>query len=169
MSETSLETAYRHHAAWLTRWAKQHVGPWQEAAGVVHDVFAKLLARPREAPLFDPSRAYLLYAVRTQLIDRSRHSAVVQSHAEAAQHDPLESAASPEQILEAKQWIATVIRVVQAASVKSQRAFELHILEGLTHAYTAKQLGVSTKMVQKYLVRLLLQIDDALALDANKP
>jgi RNA polymerase sigma-70 factor (ECF subfamily) len=167
MSDTSLESAYRDHAMWLTRWARRHVGQWQEAADVVHDVFAKLLSRPCEAPVLDPSRAYLLCAVRSQLIDRSRHSAVVQSHAESVQHAPLKEAASPEQILEAKQWIRTVIRVVQMSSHKAQKAFELHILDGHTHAYTAKQLGVSTRMVQKYLVRLLLEIDEALAQDAG--
>jgi RNA polymerase sigma-70 factor (ECF subfamily) len=38
---------------------------------------------------------------------------------------------------------------------KARQAFLLCYLEGHTHAVAAKALGVSTKMVQKYLIQAL--------------
>jgi RNA polymerase sigma-70 factor (ECF subfamily) len=69
----------------------------------------------------------------------------------------LDAIPSPEDQLQIIQAIDQICQALASVSEKAQRAFVLHYFEGLTHKEIAEQIGVSTKMIQKYLATCLVQ------------
>jgi RNA polymerase sigma-70 factor (ECF subfamily) len=160
---------YRDHHSWLFSWLRRRMGCTHHAADLAHDTFERLLAS-RDALLGQPlglqePRAYLTTTAKRLLIDRARRELLERTYLaelerlapELAQHP------SPEQLLIAMQALEQICQALEGVSAKARAAFLLHYLEGHTHAYVAGQLKVSTKMVQKYLVQVLLHCHQRLA------
>lgn len=160
---------YRDHHSWLFSWLRRRLGCSHHAADLAHDTFERLLAS-RDALLgqrltLQEPRAYLTTTAKRLLIDRARREVLERSYlaeleliAQDLPHYP-----SPEQLLTAMQALEQICLVLEGVSAKARAAFLLHYLEGQTHAYVATELGVSTKMVQKYLVQVLLHCHQRLA------
>lgn len=107
----------------------------------------------------DEPRAYLTTTAKRLLVDRARRRLLEEAYlaemtfaAETASGYP-----SPEEILVALQALEQISVALEKVSTKAREAFLLHYLEGQTHAAIASRLGVSTKMIQKYLIQSLLQ------------
>ncbi|MNR47568.1 putative RNA polymerase sigma factor FecI [compost metagenome] len=66
-----------------------------------------------------------------------------------------QGAPSAQELLEAVQALMQIEAALAGLSAKARQAFLLCYLEGQTHAQIAQQLGVSTKMIQKYLIQAL--------------
>jgi RNA polymerase sigma-70 factor (ECF subfamily) len=62
--------------------------------------------------------------------------------------------------MQAVQALERIAAALAGLADKPREAFVLHYLDGMTHAAIAAQLGVSTRMVQKYLVQALLRCDE---------
>ncbi len=73
-----------------------------------------------------------------------------------------QGAPSAQELLEAVQALVQIEAALAGLSAKAREAFLLCYLEGLTHAQIAQQLGVSTRMVQKYLIQALTHCHSAL-------
>ncbi|MDY0038601.1 MAG: sigma-70 family RNA polymerase sigma factor [Zoogloea oleivorans] len=102
-------------------------------------------------------RAYLTTTAKRLIVDRIRRQALEEVHltelaifAEAGEGYP-----SPEQIVATLQALEQIAVALEGVSVKAREAFLLHFLEGQSHAEIATHLGVSTRMVGKYLVQSL--------------
>jgi RNA polymerase sigma-70 factor (ECF subfamily) len=153
---------YRDHHSWLFGWLRKRMGCTHHAADLAHDTFERLLSS-RDALLGQPlalqePRAYLTTTAKRLLIDRARREVLERTYLaelERAAQD-LPQYPSPEQLLIAVQALDQICLALEGVSAKARAAFLLHYLEGHTHAHVAAQLGVSTKMVQKYLVQVLL-------------
>lgn len=148
---------YSDHHGWLFGWLRKRLGCPQNAADVAHDTFARILASRAQLNLREP-RAFLATTARRLLIDRARRSKIEQAYLEALYQaaENLEGFPSPEQIMQAVQALEQIALALRGLSDKAQQAFLLRHLDGLGHAEIATRLGVSTKMVQKYLVQALL-------------
>ncbi|MDQ8032687.1 MAG: sigma-70 family RNA polymerase sigma factor [Bordetella sp.] len=162
---------YRDHHSWLFGWLRRRLGCSHHAADLAHDTFERLLASRDllmgrgEVLALDEPRAYLTTTARRLLIDRARREALERSYlaelevlAQTLPHHP-----SPEQLLVAVQALEQICLVLEGVSAKARSAFLLHYLDGQTHACVASALGVSTRMVQKYLVQVLLHCQQRLA------
>ncbi|PWF21770.1 RNA polymerase subunit sigma [Corticimicrobacter populi] len=157
-----LHELYRDHHAWLFDWLRRRLGCRHNAADVAQDTFERLLAsrnalQGQRIPIDEP-RAYLTTTARRLLIDRARREQVERAYLEAlhARAQDVAGYPSPEQIMEAVQALAHICAVLEGVSARARAAFLLHYLDGWTHADVATHLGVSAKMVQKYLVQVLL-------------
>ncbi len=152
----SLHALYASHHGWLFGWLRRRLGCAHNAADVAQDTFMRILAsRDALLGLREP-RAYLTTTASRLLIDRARREALERAYlAELALAAlDLPSAPSPEQTLATLQQIAEALERVPA---RPREAFLMHYLDGQTHAAIAAHFGVSTRMVQKYLVQALLQ------------
>lgn len=152
-----LHELYTDHHGWLVQWLRRRLGCAHGAADLAHDTFLRLLGL-HELPELKEPRAYLTTTASRLLIDRARRQQIEQAYlaeltlaAQSTEHHP-----SPEQILAAVEALDRICLMLDGLGAKPRRAFLLHYLDGLTHAAIAAELGVSTKMVQKYLVRALL-------------
>lgn len=160
---------YRDHHSWLFSWLRRRIGCSHHAADVAHDTFERLMTS-RDAllgqclPIEEP-RAYLTTTAKRLLVDRARREQLERAYlAELElQAQTLPQYPSPEQLLVAVQALDQICQVLAGVSAKARAAFLLHYLEGQTHAAVAGHLGVSTKMVQKYLMQVLLHCNQRLA------
>lgn len=156
---------YGEHHAWLFAWLRRKVGCAHHAADVAQDTFVRVLAcRDTLPPLAEP-RAWLATTAKRLLVDRGRRQVLEDAYrAElAAMADLLPCAPSPEEIVQAVQALARIADALAALPARPRTAFLLHFLEGESHAAIAGRLGVSTRMIHKYLVQALLHCDAACA------
>lgn len=164
-----LHELYRDHHAWLFSWLRRRLGCTHHAADVAQDTFERLLSsrdalQGQRLSIAEP-RAYLTTTARRLLIDRARRDQLERAYLDALQSQVAEMPSYPsaEQMLQAMQALEQICLVLEGVSAKARAAFLLHYLEGHTHAAVAAQLGVSTKMVQKYLVQVLLHCHSRIA------
>lgn len=152
-----LEALYSQHHRWLCGWLRQRLGCAHSAADVAQDTFLRLLAaRDALCSLHEP-RAFLATTARRLLIDRARRQQLEREYLCALQQlQPGAAAAtSPEETLAALQALAQVDALLAQAPPKARAAFLMHYLDERPHAEIAQALGVSTRMVGKYLVQVL--------------
>ncbi len=68
---------------------------------------------------------------------------------------------SPVEILAVVEALTQISAALDGLAEKPRLAFLLHYLDGQTYAAIASQLGVSTRMIQKYLARALVHCHQA--------
>jgi len=151
---------YRDHHGWLRGWLHRRLGCAHRAADVAQDTFVRLLAARDALPLLREPRAYLRTTAQRLLVDHARRQAVEEAwRAEVAllaEHGELHYPA-PETALAALRALRELSEVLDRVAAKARAAFLLHYLDGLTHEAVAAELGVSGRMVRKYLAQVLVQ------------
>lgn len=155
----SVEALYTDHHPWLRTWLRRRLGCAQNAADLAQDTFVRVLALHGALPVLQEPRAYLVTTARHLMVDRARRDAL-----ERAWHDEWAARAAldghyppPELAVSALRTLAQLARALDAAPGKARDAFLWHYLDGQTHAHIAARLGVSDRMVRKYLAQVLLQ------------
>ncbi|WP_171552822.1 sigma-70 family RNA polymerase sigma factor [Acinetobacter sp. Ac_5812] len=152
-----VDQLYRNHRGWLHQWLRQKLGNTDQAADLVQDTFIKLLQTRDELFGIKEPRAYLTSIAKNLLIDQVRRKKIEQAYLDGLSQMEymLDGVASPEEQMHIIQALDQMCKALEDVSAKAQQAFILHYLEGYTHKETAEQLGVSTKMIQKYLASCL--------------
>lgn len=154
-----IETIYADHHGWLLSWLRRRLNDSCTAADVAQDTFLRLLAS-RDALLgIQEPRAYLTTTAKRLLIDRSRRHVIEQAYLDelASMAAELPGQPSPDEILQAMEALRQISIALQGVTVRAREAFLKHYLDGQTHAAIAASMGVSKRMVQKYLVQALLK------------
>nr|WP_277606552.1 sigma-70 family RNA polymerase sigma factor [Acinetobacter higginsii] len=152
-----VDQLYRNHRGWLHQWLRQKIGNTEQAADLVQDTFIKLLQTRDELLGIKEPRAYLTSIAKNLLIDQVRRKRIEQAYLDGLSQMEymLDAVASPEDQMQIIQALDQLCKALEDVSAKAQQAFILHYLEGYTHKETAERLGVSTKMIQKYLANCL--------------
>lgn len=150
---------YSHHHGWLYGWLRRKLGCPHHAADVAHDTFERVLATRDALCGVEQPRAWLTTTARRLIIDEARRERLRQAY--LAELSLLmqahEGHPSPEQTLAALQALEQISAVLDTVSVKARTAFVRHYLDGDTIATVADGLGVSTRMVGKYLAQVLVR------------
>lgn len=157
--QSALHVLYSDHHGWLYGWLRKKLGCAHSAADLAHDTFLRIIAS-RDALLgMREPRAYLTTTAKRLLVDRARRRSIEQAYlAElAVVSESMPGYPSPEEILITLQALEQIGAALEHVSSKAREAFLAHYLDGQTHAAVAARLGVSTRMVQKYLIQALLQ------------
>jgi RNA polymerase sigma-70 factor (ECF subfamily) len=157
--QQQVHNLYSDHHGWLLGWLRNKLGCAHHAADVTHDTFVRIIAS-RDALLgMREPRAYLTTTAQRLMLDRARRRQVEQAYlAELTLlMDDGRCAPSPEETLMALQALAQIGAALAGLPTRAGQAFLLHYLDQRSHADVAAQLGVSVRMVQKYLVQALLQ------------
>ncbi len=158
--QPDLDGLYLSHYDWLRGWLRGRLGCAHEAADVAQDTFTRIIAS-RDA-LFgvqQQPRAYLTTTAKHLLIDRARRKLLQDSYlAElAVMADTLDGYPSPEDTMMALQALDQIAAALERVPARAREAFLLHYLDDQPQSVVAARLGVSIRMVQKYLVQALLQ------------
>ncbi len=150
---------YEHHHDWLYNWLCRKLGCSHHAADVAHDTFLRIIASHDVLLGICEPRAYLTTTAKRLLVDRARRQLIEQAYlAELAITVEIQrDYPSPERTLATFQALEQICTALEDVSTKARVAFLSHYLDGETHAAVADQLGVSTKMVQKYLIQVLVR------------
>jgi RNA polymerase sigma-70 factor (ECF subfamily) len=149
---------YLQRRATLIRFFAARTGSRALAEDLAQDLYLKLASRDPAAPADNPLG--LIYRVATNLmLDRARgeqRSAAREAawrraaHAEVAGEDVADEPPADEAAA-SRQRLRQLVDAVAELPPQMQRAFRLHKLDGLSHAETARAMGVSVKSVEKHI------------------
>lgn len=161
--QRQLRDLYCEHHGWLYGWLRKKLGCAHNAADVAQDTFVRIVAS-RDALLgVREPRAFLTTTAKRLLVDRARRQLIEQAYlAELALlTESLPGYPSPEETLLTLQALEQISAALAGVSERARQAFLMHYLDGETHAVIAEELGVSARMVRKYLVQCLLHCHQA--------
>ncbi|MFG0598536.1 RNA polymerase sigma factor [Delftia sp. WSY_4] len=177
-------TRHPTSAAWLgldLHWAYGSLLPaiWRStrcihrAQDVLHDAFVRYALSGRHEGIAQP-HAYLRVVARTVLADQMAHERrfvplpELAGEAGAAQHPVARAdeialqeaftAPSAEMLADLQQRLGAVQRVIQGLPARCREVFWLCKVEGHSQPQIAAMLGISLNMVERHLMRALLDL-----------
>jgi len=128
------------------------------AEDLVQELYLKLASRSESVEAENPTA--LLYRIALNLLrDRARSETRAAArdadwrgahHATVAGEDVADDAPADEAVA-SRQRLRRLVEAVAELPPQMQRAFTLHKLDGLSHAETARTMGVSVKSVEKHV------------------
>lgn len=155
-SPPSVETLYCDHHDWLLGWLRRRLGNAADAADLAHDAFLRLLAAPRRFDSPPQARVYLRTMAGGLCVDLWRRRRIEQAWLDvlAAQPEALAPSAEHQAIvLQALQEIDAMLRSLPP---KAAHAFVMAVACDMTDKEVAAELGVSSRMVRKYVAQAML-------------
>ncbi|GAB7532233.1 sigma-70 family RNA polymerase sigma factor [Pseudomonas sp. 3A(2025)] len=148
---------YTAHHGWIQAWLSKRLGNSSDAADLAHDVFVRLLARPRQFDSDSHARAYLHTMSRHVCVDFWRRREVEHAWLEVLATRPEACAPSEEHRAVVLEALEQVHGMLARLPPRVAQAFLLAQLDGLTYKQIGEQLGVSARSVTKYLAQAMYQ------------
>ncbi|WP_407293850.1 sigma-70 family RNA polymerase sigma factor [Stutzerimonas zhaodongensis] len=147
---------YVDHLGWLNGWLRRQLGCSQKAADLAQDTFVRVLSKDQCLDAIREPRAYLHTIARGLLINHWRRRQIEQAYLDAVTLLPEAVAPSPEHQALVVETLLRVDAMLARLPEKVRRAFLLSQLQGMTYASIALELGVSERMVKKYMAQAML-------------
>ncbi len=159
-----IDTLYSDHHGWLCRWLSRRLGDSGDAADLAHDAFLRVMLKPPVFDGFDGARAYLSRVARGLMVDLWRRRQIERAWLEALAAQPELEEPSAEQRAMVLEALGQVDALLRRLPPKVSRAFVLAQLHGLTYREIGLRLGVSERMVKRYMAQAMLH---CIALEAG--
>jgi RNA polymerase sigma-70 factor (ECF subfamily) len=157
--DSGLESLYGVHRADLRRFLIARTGDAAEADDVLQELWLK--ARQVPAGPIDNGKAYLYRMAQNLVVDRLREKQRRMARERrwndqttdfvAAGVEPADRSQSAEDEILAREGAAILVSAISNLPEGARKAFELHKLEGLSHAEVARRLGISRSGVEKHM------------------
>lgn len=146
---------FREHNRMLVGYLRSRLGSEQEAKEVAQEAYVRVLQ------LHEPGapgllRAYLFKTAANLAVDRLRHRRVRQRSEEQPQlFEELNPTGGelddPAEQLLAREQADQLLRILQELPVKCQQVMNLHRFEGASQRDVSLRLGISERMVRRYV------------------
>jgi RNA polymerase sigma factor (sigma-70 family) len=160
--ESSAQAAtylFREHNSALVGYLTSRLQSAQEAKEVAQEAYARLLQLRTPGP-FSLFRAYLFKTATNLAIDRLRHRTVRRHVEQRAMFEDLAAGRSecddPAKQLLARERTDQLLGYLQELPPKCRQVFNLHRLDGLPQREVAVRLGVSERMVRRYVTYVMV-------------
>ncbi len=153
--DQQVDSLYQDHHGWLAAWLQRKLGCSHQAADLAQDVFIKLLVKQPPNVLREP-RAYLTTIAHGVMVNYLRRREVEQAYMQALLALPEEMVPSVEQRLLVLETLFEIERMLAGLPEKVRQAFLSSQLDGMAYRDIAHQLGVSERMIKKYMARAML-------------
>lgn len=157
VSPPDLGLLYHDHHAWLRSWLLRRLGNAADAADLAHDAFLRILVKPKTFGSAPEARVYLRSMASGLCIDLWRHREVERAWLEALAARPEALEPSPEQRAIVIETLCEIGAMLSRLSEKAATAFMLAQVQGMAYKEIAAELGVSERMVKKYMAQAMLQ------------
>lgn len=154
----SLETLYCDHHGWLQAWLRRRLGHACDAADLAHDTFLRLIggaSQPHFASMAE-ARAYLSTAARNLCINLWRRQEIERAWLDTLAALPEDQCPSAERQAMVLQALEEISGMLQALPAKAARAFTLAVVCEMTDDEVGAELGISGRMVRKYVAKAML-------------
>ena len=137
---------------------KRGVTP-SEADDLTQDVYVRI-ARMNGVDTVREPEAFLFQTAANLLRDNIRraHSRRTKHHVSVEDGHLATVVSAPDRVLEGKQSLEGVLRVLAALTVRQRAVFMLHRFEGMTYGQIARHLGISTSAVEKHMMKAIAQL-----------
>lgn len=152
----SLEQVYSSHHGWLHGWLWRKLGSREDAADLAQDTFLRLLAGKPSGPLQEP-RAFLRTVANGLLVNHWRRLELERAYLAALAARPEPEEPSPEERALVLETLLRIDAMLDKLPSRVRQAFLLSQLDGFTYLQIAAELGVSDRMVKKYMAQAMLQ------------
>lgn len=153
-----IQTLYSDHHGWLQAWLRRRLGCEAQAADLAHDTFLRLLGG-RSRPCFDSvaeARAYLRTTARNLCLNLWRRQELERAWLDTLAAAPEPHYPSAERQAIVLQALEEVCAMLQTLPLKAARAFVLAVVCEMSDDEVGAELGVSGRMVRKYVARAML-------------
>lgn len=154
LTNEALSQLYREHHSWLLDWLDKRVQCRLQAEDHAHDTFVRVMASGRTPDLKEP-RPYLATIAKNLLINHWRRASIEQVYLERLAALPEATSLSLEESAIILETIQEIDEVLNRLPVKARKAFFMSQIDGLTYVEIAEKLGVSDRMVRKYMVQAM--------------
>lgn len=154
----TLEILYCDHHDWLQKWLLRRLGNAADAADLAHDTFLRLIAGRRQ-PTFAgmaEARGFLRTTAHRLCINRWRRQEIERAWLETLAISQDASYPSAERQMAVLQALQEIGAMLDALSPKAARAFVLAVVCQMTDDEVGAELGVSGRMVRKYVAQAML-------------
>lgn len=155
-SPPCVESLYVDHHHWLQGWLRRRLGSASDAADLAHDAFVRLLITPRQFDTLPQARAYLRTMANGLCVDLWRRRSIEQAWLEALATRPESDVPSVEDQSIVLQALHEVDAMLRSLPAKASSAFVMAVGCEMTDKEVAAELGVSTRMVRKYVAKVML-------------
>ncbi|MBK5537388.1 sigma-70 family RNA polymerase sigma factor [Pseudomonas sp. TH05] len=156
-SQLDVGWLYQEHHGWIRAWLNKKLGNSSDAAELAHDVFLRLLSKPREFSSDSHARAYLSAMSRHVCVDYWRRQKVERAWMEVLASRPEACAPSEEHRAMVLEALHQVQAMLERLPAKVAEAFLLAQLHGLGYRAIAARLGVSERTVTSYMSQAMFQ------------
>jgi RNA polymerase sigma-70 factor (ECF subfamily) len=156
----SVASLYREHHGWLHQWLQRRFGhafDHADAADLAQDTFVRLLLKPRGFASHSDARAFLCSVARGLCIDRWRRRQIEQAWLQALAAQPEAYAPSAEQQALLVEALGEIDAMLRRLPGKARTVFLLAQIHGYGYREIGARLGISERMVKKYMARAMLQ------------
>jgi RNA polymerase sigma factor (sigma-70 family) len=168
--EVGLSRVYEIHRTSLLRLLMARTGASSEAEDLLQELWIKVQHNP---PIdVQHARAYLFRMAQNLVRDRLRSRQRQMTHERrwsdeatnfaASVGEHVDSAKSAEQQLLEREEVAALASAITNLPDAARRAFELHKMEGYSHADVAATLGISKSGVEKHMAVAMKYLKRAL-------
>ncbi|WP_256361418.1 sigma-70 family RNA polymerase sigma factor [Methylomonas koyamae] len=140
----------------MLKWLEKRVQDRLQAEDHAHDTFLSVIASNQTSNLHEP-RAYLVTIAKRLLINHWRRATIEQAYLERLAAHPEQMAPSPEENAVILETLREIDDLLCQLPAKVRKAFLMAQLDGLTYAEIGRRLGVSDRMVRKYMAQAMLQ------------
>jgi RNA polymerase sigma factor (sigma-70 family) len=154
LTNEALSQLYREHHSWLLGWLDKRVQCRLQAEDHAHDTFVRVMASGR-TPDLDKPRAYLATIAKNLLINHWRRATIEQVYLERLATIPEAASLSLEENAIILETIQEIDELLNRLPEKVRKAFFMSQIDGLTYVEIAEKLGVSDRMVRKYMVQAM--------------
>lgn len=151
-----LDGFYREHHGWLLSWLRQRLRSPDTAADLTQDTFLRLLAKRVDPAQLRLPRAYLSTIAHALMVNHWRRADLERAYLDALALQPEPVHPSAEERAQALELLHAVERMLRHLAERPRRAFLLARLSGLGYAEIGERLGVSERMVKKYMAQAML-------------
>lgn len=157
VSNQALTQLYREHHSWLLGWLAKRVQCRLQAEDHAHDTFMRVIGSNDAHDIREP-RAYLTTIAKGLLINHWRKKAIEQAYLDRIATYPETLMPSPEENAVILATLQEIDELLDQLPAKVRKAFLLSQLDGLTYFEIGRQLGVTDRMVKKYMARAMLHL-----------
>lgn len=156
VSHAPVQHLYLSHSSWLLGFLHRRLGNRVDAADLLHDTFVRVMGRPTIFDCVNRERSYLATIARGLCVDHWRRRQLEQAWLQslALQPEAVEPSAEHRHLI--LETLHEVDGLLARLPAKVREAFLLAQLEGMPYRLIAAQLGVSERMVKKYMAQALL-------------
>lgn len=155
LTNEALSQLYREHHTWLLGWLDKRVQCRLQAEDHAHDTFVRVMASGRTPDLNEP-RPYLATIAKNLLINHWRRATLEQVYLARISALPEATLLSLEENAIILETIQEIDELLNRLPEKARKAFFMSQIDGLTYLEIAEKLGVSDRMIRKYMVQAMV-------------
>lgn len=154
----NIEAIYCDHHKWLQGWLRHRLGNAGDAADLAHDTFVRLIVcrTPQRFETVAQVRAYLRTTAKNLCVNLWRRQEIERAWLETLAALPEGHHPSAERQAIVLQALEEVSAMLASLSAKAASAFTLAVVCQMTDDEVGAELGVSGRMVRKYVAQAML-------------